>query len=184
MVIRLAKAWLGQRGRDESAVRYRVLMVCLGNICRSPTAEGVLRAKLEAAGLGEAVSVDSAGTSGYHAGEKPDARAIRHAEQRGYALSALRARQVGAEDFRRFDLILAMDDENLRELRRLRPEDATAELMLLLDHATDPQRPRGNGRVPDPYYGPAGGFDHVLDLIEHGCDGVVTHIRDRLDSRA
>lgn len=182
MVIRLAKAWLGQRGRDDAAVRCRVLMVCLGNICRSPTAEGVLRAKLQAAGLGDAVQVDSAGTSGYHAGQKPDARAVRHAQQRGYPLAALRARQVTADDFRRFDLILAMDDDNLRELRRLRPQDATAELMLLLDHAADPQRPRGDGQVPDPYYGPAGGFDHVLDLIEHGCDGVVAHIRQRLDA--
>lgn len=180
MVIRFAKALLGQRGRDESAVRCRVLMVCLGNICRSPTAEGVLRAKLEAAGLGDVVAVDSAGTSGYHAGQKPDARAVRHAQQRGYSLAALRARQVTADDFRRFDLILAMDDDNLRELRRLRPQDATAQVMLLLEHGTDPQRPRGDGRVPDPYYGPAGGFDHVLDLIEHGCDGVVAHLRGRL----
>ncbi len=178
----LMKSLLGRDSRDDAAVRYRVLMVCLGNICRSPTAEGVLRAKLEAAGLAEAVQVDSAGTSGYHIGEKPDARATRHAQQRGYDLSALRARQVSADDFRRFDLILAMDDENLRELRRARPDDATAELCLLLDHATDPQRPRGSGRVPDPYYGPAGGFDHVLDLIEHACDGLVAHIRQQLQT--
>ncbi|MFN6995729.1 MAG: low molecular weight protein-tyrosine-phosphatase [Aquincola tertiaricarbonis] len=157
-------------------------MVCLGNICRSPTAEGVLRAKLVAAGLGDVVQVDSAGTSGYYAGQKPDARAVKHAQQRGYSLSALRARQVTVEDFHRFDLILAMDDENLRDLRRLRPQDATAELVLLLEHAMDPQRPRGDGRVPDPYYGPAGGFEHVLDLIEHGCDGVVAHIRQRLEA--
>lgn len=182
MVMRFAKQLLGVGGRDESAVRYRVLMVCLGNICRSPTAEGVLRAKLEAAGLTEAVQVDSAGTSGYHVGERPDARAIRHAQQRGYALAGLRARQVCVDDFRRFDLILAMDDENLRELRRVRPANATAELSLLLDHATDPQRPRGSGRVPDPYYGPAGGFDHVLDLIEHACDGLVAHIRRQLEA--
>lgn len=182
MVIRLARQLLGGGGRDEAAVRYRVLMVCLGNICRSPTAEGVLRAKLEAAGLAEVVQVDSAGTSGYHVGEKPDARAIRHAQQRGYALAALRARQVSADDFRRFDMILAMDDDNLRELRRLRPDDASAALCLLLDHATDPQRPRGSGRVPDPYYGPAGGFDHVLDLIEHACDGLIAHIRQQLQT--
>ncbi|MEF7615555.1 low molecular weight protein-tyrosine-phosphatase [Aquincola sp. MAHUQ-54] len=155
-------------------------MVCMGNICRSPTAEAVLRHKLDAAGLGGAVAVASAGTTGYHAGERPDARAIRHALQRGYDLSSLRARQVTAEDFRRFDLILAMDQDNLRALGRMRPPDATAEVLLLMSHATDPQRSNAEGVVPDPYYGPAGGFDHVLDLVEHACDGVVEHVRARL----
>lgn len=183
MVIRLARSLLGLGGGQRASSagpQYRVLMVCMGNICRSPTAEAVLRQKLGAAGLGEAVEVDSAGTHGYHAGERPDGRATRHGAQRGYDLASLRARQVTPEDFRRFDLILAMDAENLQGLERVRPPDATAEVGLLMVHATDPLRPRGEGVVPDPYYGPAGGFDHVLDLVEHACDGVVAHVRSQL----
>lgn len=182
MVLKRAKDWLA--GKDMSPPpppppRLQVLMVCMGNICRSPTAEAVLREKLRRAGLGAVVGVDSAGTGGYHVGERPDPRATRHAAQRGYALDGLRARQVALDDFDRFDLVLAMDEDNLRNLRKLRPATARAELGLLMAHATDPSRPRADV-VPDPYYGPAGGFDHVLDLVEHACDGLVAHLRGRL----
>lgn len=182
-MLKRAKDWLA--GKDLKAAppapppRLRVLMVCMGNICRSPTAEAVLREKLRRAGLGDAVAVDSAGTSGHHVGERPDPRAARHAAQRGYPLDGLRARRVAVDDFERFDLILAMDADNLRGLRTLQPEGARAEVGLLMAHATDPARPRADA-VPDPYYGPAGGFDHVLDLVEHACDGLVATLRTRL----
>jgi protein-tyrosine phosphatase len=157
------------------SVKLKVLMVCMGNICRSPTAEGVLRRKLADAGLARVVEVDSAGTHGYHAGNPPDPRAQRHAAQRGYDLSKLRARRVREEDFERFDLVLAMDDDNLSELEALRRPESPAELGLLMDHAG------GRGRtVPDPYYGDAAGFERVLDDVEAACDGLLAHLRERL----
>ncbi len=170
------KAWKDLAGRmlarpqpetaasAQAAAGTRVLMVCMGNICRSPTAEAVLRAKLERAGLGGQVWVDSAGTHGYHTGEAPDPRAIRHAAQRGYDLSALRARAVDESDFSRFDWILAMDQANFDWLRRRAPGDSPARIELLLAaNAIDHE-------VPDPYFGPPAGFDRVLDLVEAGCD--------------
>jgi protein-tyrosine phosphatase len=148
----------------------RVLMVCLGNICRSPTAEGVLRAKLEAAGLGGRVEVDSAGTGSWHVGAAPDARSQRHAARRGYDLSALRARRVTEDDFRRFDLILAMDQDNLADLQRLAPDAAhRAEVRLFT-----------SVEVPDPYSGGAAGFEHVLDLAETASDDWVKDLATRL----
>jgi protein-tyrosine phosphatase len=148
----------------------RVLMVCLGNICRSPTAEAVLRAKLEAAGLAERVVVDSAGTGDWHIGSPPDPRSQRHAAKRGYDLSALRGRQVAEADFRRFDLILAMDEDNLADLQRLAPESTScAELRLFADTA-----------VPDPYAGGAAGFEQVLDLVETASDTWVKNLAARL----
>lgn len=151
-----------------------VLMVCMGNICRSPTAEGVLRARLDAAGLAEQVRVDSAGTHGYHVGDPPDPRAQRHARSRGVDLSALRARRVAEADFDRFDLILAMDEDNLAELERLRPEGHPNRPRLLLEFA---RRHAGVREVPDPYYGGPDGFDRVLDLVEDACDGVLAHLQ-------
>ena len=149
----------------------RVLFVCLGNICRSPTAEGVLRARAAAANV--AVAVDSAGTGGWHVGEAPDRRAQAEARKRGYDLSAQRARQAVAPDFRDFDLIFAMDRSNLATLQRLRPADVSAELALFLDLAPDqPLR-----EVPDPYY--EDGFDTVLDLIEEGCDALIECLKRR-----
>ena len=146
----------------------RVLFVCLGNICRSPTAEGVLRARAAAAGV--AVTVDSAGTGGWHIGEAPDRRAQAEARKRGYDLSARRARQATPQDFRDFDLIFAMDRNNLANLQRLRPDGAGAELALFLDLLPDqPLR-----EVPDPYY--EDGFDTVLDLIEDGCDALIRRL--------
>jgi protein-tyrosine phosphatase len=157
----------------NSPATRRVLMVCMGNICRSPTAEAVLRHKLTEAGLTAAVVVDSAGTHGYHIGAPPDERAQAHARRRGYALDSLRARAVAPEDFLRFDLILAMDDENLRHLQRICPAEHRSRLALLSSHA-----PPGSRRdVPDPYYGREAGFEEVLDLVEAACDGLVTRLR-------
>jgi protein-tyrosine phosphatase len=138
----------------------RVLMVCLGNICRSPTAEAVLRHRLQAAGLGGRVEVDSAGTGSWHIGSPPDARSQRHAARRGYDLSALRARQVSEDDFHRFDLILAMDHDNLADLQSLAPDGAMrAEVRLFAEV-----------EVPDPYTGGPEGFERVLDLVEARSD--------------
>jgi protein-tyrosine phosphatase len=155
---------------------FRVLMVCMGNICRSPTAEGVLRRKLRDAGLQEAVEVDSAGTHDYHVGAPPDLRAQQHALRRGYDLSALRARQVNVADFERFDLVLAMDEQNLERLQRLCPPARRKRLRLLMSFAGVP----GRTVVPDPYYGGVGHFDEVLDLVERACDGLVAELRQRL----
>lgn len=161
-------------GKKKSRPEVSVLMVCMGNICRSPTAEGVLRHKLDAAGLGGRVEVDSAGTHGYHRGEPPDARAIRHAAQRGYDLSKLRARRVDEADFLRFDWLLAMDGDNLENLRSMSPDAPRARLGLLMEHA---RRFTGQREVPDPYYGPAAAFEQVLDLVEDACDGFIERLR-------
>jgi protein-tyrosine phosphatase len=148
----------------------RVLMVCLGNICRSPTAEAVLRAKLDAAGLGQRVAVDSAGTGDWHVGSPPDARSQRHAAKRGYDLSSLRGRQVAEADFHRFDLILAMDEDNLADLQRLAPEG----------HSRAEVRLFASIEVPDPYSGGAAAFEQVLDLVEAASDIWVKNLATRL----
>ncbi|WP_186425243.1 low molecular weight protein-tyrosine-phosphatase [Cupriavidus metallidurans] len=153
-----------------------ILMCCMGNICRSPTAEGVLRAKLEAAGLADLVELDSAGTHDYHVGRAPDARSQRHALRRGYDLSALRARQVVVADFSRFDLVLAMDQANLSALRALHADAGADRLRLLMSFATQ----HNAEEVPDPYYGEGDGFERVLDYIEDACDGVIEMLRKRL----
>lgn len=149
--------------------RTAVLMVCMGNICRSPTAEVVLRAKLAAAGLEHAVRVESAGTHAYRVGEAPDERSQRHARRRGYELAPLRAREVVAADYERFDLLLAMDWDNLALLEAGCPPPHRRKLRRLMEYA--PQA--GSEVVPDPYYGGAAGFDRVLDLVEAACDGLV-----------
>lgn len=147
-----------------------VLMVCMGNICRSPTAEGVLRRKLREAGLEGQVTVDSAGAHGHwHAGEAPDRRSQQHARQRGYDLSALRARQVVEADFDQFDLILAMDWDNLALLEEMAPPTARRKLRRLTEHC----RRHDSPVVPDPYYGGSDHFEEVLDLVEDACDGLV-----------
>jgi len=153
----------------------RILFVCLGNICRSPTAEGVFRQRLQAAGLAKRVLVDSAGTGAWHVGKGPDARTQQAARRRGFDLSALRARQVAVEDFQRFDLILAMDRSNLAHLQALRPQPAGAELDLFLGRFR--LQP---AEVPDPYYGEADGFGQVLDLVERGADALLAEVRARL----
>jgi len=134
----------------------KILLVCMGNICRSPTAEEVLRVKARAVGL--EMHFDSAGTEGYHVGDPPDPRSVRHAGLRGYDLSRLRARRVTNEDFTEFDLILAADHVNLRALRTRGPSEHLHKLALML----------GEDELPDPYYGEATDFDLVLDLIEKG----------------
>lgn len=163
----------------ETAVNIRVLFVCLGNICRSPTAEGVFRARLEAAGLQDRVSVDSAGTAAYHLGNAPDARAQAEAATRGYDLSGLRARQVIRADFDESDYVLAMDPQNLRDLQALWQANGCsgAEPGLFLGYAPGIARED----VPDPYYGGQSGFSQVLDLCEQGADGLVSDIRQRLN---
>jgi protein-tyrosine phosphatase len=150
----------------------KLLFVCMGNICRSPTAEGVMRAKLRAAGLHRRVAVDSAGMLDHHRGDPPDPRAVKHAALRGYDLSPLRARPVDPVDFQRFHWMLAMDDDNLAWLRRQAPAGSPAQLQLLLEHGP-PGAPR---EVPDPYYGSPAGFEHVLDLVEAACDGLVARL--------
>lgn len=151
----------------------RILFFCMGNICRSPTAEGVMRARLAEAGL--ATKVDSAGTHGYHAGEPPDERSQAHALRRGYDLSRLRARQLVAADFERFDLVLAMDDDNLAQAARLCPPAQRHKLQLLMAYAPD----AGSRVVPDPYYGGPEGFERVLDLVEAGCNGLLAALHGR-----
>jgi protein-tyrosine phosphatase len=166
----------------------RVLMICSGNICRSPTAEGVLRAKLQRAGLADRVAVDSAGVQGLHAKEAPDPRAQAHARRRGYDLSKLRARKIVAEDFNRFDLVLAMDIGHLGWLRDNAPAGARARLELLMQHAgvrssdgaeASTGIPSGL-EVPDPYYGSDRDFERVLDLVERACDGLVLDLQRQL----
>ncbi len=152
----------------------RVLFVCLGNICRSPTAEGVLRHQLQAAGLDRRVAVASAGTGDWHVGKPPDRRAQQAAAARGYDLSALRGQQVCVEDFHEYDLILAMDESNLSNLKRLQPAGAKADVDLFLRRYQAPVE-----EVPDPYYGGDDGFSEVLDLIEHGCRGLVSELQGR-----
>ncbi|WP_263141807.1 low molecular weight protein-tyrosine-phosphatase [Pseudomonas sp. RIT-PI-AD] len=153
----------------------RVLFVCLGNICRSPTAEAIFRQRLRAAGLDARVSVDSAGTGDWHLGKAPDPRTRDAALRRGYDLSALRGRQVGVEDFSSFDLVLAMDARNLSHLQSLLPAAAPAEVDLFLRrYGLEPHE------VPDPYYGGEQGFEQVLDLIERGCDGLLAEVEARL----
>ena len=146
-----------------------VLMVCMGNICRSPTAEGVLHHKLLEAGLQDQVMVDSAGTHAWHAGAPPDPRSVSHARRRGYDLSSLRARRVVDTDFERFDLILAMDWDNLALLEGACPPEHLRKLGRLTEHGRRFTSPI----IPDPYSGDDALFEHVLDLIEDACNGVV-----------
>jgi protein-tyrosine phosphatase len=158
-----------QRSAGLERTPQRVLMVCLGNICRSPTAEGVLRylAAKEAPGL--ALEIDSAGTADYHIGAPPDPRSERAALRRGIDISGLQARQVTAEDFARFDLILAMDGENLRELQAMQPRNSRAAVKLFLEYAPE----LGLRDVPDPYYRDAAAFEEVLDLTTAASRGLI-----------
>ncbi|WP_225692639.1 low molecular weight protein-tyrosine-phosphatase [Thalassolituus sp. ST750PaO-4] len=159
----------------------RVLFVCLGNICRSPTADGVFRSMVASAGLSDQVEVDSAGTAAWHIGKTPDPRTIKAAAERGYDLSVLRARQALAADFDQFDYVLAMDLENLSNLRALKPATARTDPQLFLRSFA---RRFNSDEVPDPYYGGADGFEQVLDLVEDGCEGLLADIRQRLNQRA
>ena len=149
-----------------------VLFCCMGNICRSPTAEAVFRHYVESAGLSGRISIDSAGTHDYHVGDRPDARAQHAAQQRGYDMSKLRGRQVGEEDFRRFDYVLAMDTANLAILQDITPPDSGTQAQLFLDYA----RHHSEREVPDPYYGGADGFERVLDMVEDAAQGLLEEI--------
>ena len=152
--------------------RVGVLMVCMGNICRSPTAEAVLRHRAERAGLAQWLHIDSAGTHGYHPGEPPDARSQRHAALRGYDLSGLRAGQLVDADYQCFDLLLAMDWDNLALMEAGCPQPHRRKLRRLMEFAPEGSSPV----VPDPYLGGPQGFEQVLDLIEHASDGLTKHL--------
>jgi len=154
----------------------KVLFVCTGNICRSPTAEGVFRRMVDDAGLANVIEVDSAGTHAYHIGELPDPRSQAAARKRGYDLSSCVARQVKAEDFREFDLILVMDWENLAALQQMCPKIYQHKLMLLMRFSNEFEE----ATVPDPYYGGPEGFAKVLDYIEDACEGVMEVVRKRV----
>lgn len=153
----------------------KVLFVCLGNICRSPTAEGVFRQYVEKAGLSDKISMDSAGTSDWHIGKTPDPRTQTAAAVRGYDLSTLRGRQAVPADFAEFDLILAMDNSNLSNLQAIQPADGKAELALYL-----PRFGISPDEVPDPYYGGEDGFELVLDMLEQASQVLLDEIKAKL----
>jgi protein-tyrosine phosphatase len=155
---------------------YRVLFVCTGNICRSPTAEGIFRRMVDDAGLAHLVEADSAGTHGYHVGEAPDARSQAAARTRGYDLSGLRARQVHRKDFADFDLLVAMDRGHHAILTRLAPSAESHKVRLMMSYA----RALGHEEVPDPYYGGPDGFEVVLDLLETASRGLLVEVSRRL----
>ncbi len=157
----------------------KVLFVCTGNICRSPTAEAVFRAKAAARGLGDRVFADSAGTHGYHVGDPPDPRTCDAARRRGYPVTGMFARKVSAADFRAFDFVVAMDEGHLRLLQRMAPRDARAKLRLFMALV----REATHRDVPDPYYGGAQGFEEVLDLVEAGVDALLDEIEETLAKR-
>lgn len=157
-------------GQAEPAVR--VLLICMGNICRSPMAEGLLRQRLAERNVPVPVEIDSAGTHGYHDGARPDPRAQAAAVRRGLDISTLRARRVIAADFERFDLLVAMDDDNVAALLEQAGEEHQHKIRLLLEFAAD----EGRRNVPDPYYGGALGFERVLDLLEEAMDGLLDEL--------
>mgnify|MGYP000556093350 CR=1 FL=1 len=158
-----------------SSKRIKVLFVCMGNICRSPTAQGVFAEMVRREGLAHLIHIDSAGTHAYHVGEPPDTRAQAAAANRGIDLSDQRARRVHAQDFDAFDYVLPMDSSNYEDLEGIRPSSATAILRRFLDYAPHVHEQD----VPDPYYGGPRGFERVLDLIEAGSEGLLLDIRAR-----
>lgn len=153
----------------------KILFVCMGNICRSPTAEGVFRKMVQDAGLNKDVRLDSAGTHAYHVGEAPDVRAQAAARKRGYEIADIRARQIRPDDFREFDYILAMDWDNLQLLQQQCPRGYQHKLMLLMRFANEFEE----ATVPDPYYGGPEGFNKVLDYVEDACTGLAEVVRKR-----
>jgi protein-tyrosine phosphatase len=160
--------------------RCHVVFVCMGNICRSPTAHGVFRHKLQLAGLATAVTVDSAATHAYHTGAAPDPRSQSHARARGYELADLRARPLAAADFEQADLLLVMDDDNLDAAADRCPPALRHKLRRLTEFC----RSHRSTSVPDPYCGGPADFERVLDLVEDACDGLLEHVRrERLPPR-
>ncbi|HUL83188.1 MAG TPA: low molecular weight protein-tyrosine-phosphatase [Gammaproteobacteria bacterium] len=171
--VRQAAARVIGRAEPKPLAARRVLFVCMGNICRSPTAEGVFRKLLEERAPGLDVLVDSAGTHAYHVGDPPDPRAQRAALRRGVDLSTQRARRVTEQDFTHFELVLAMDEQNREALLEICPVEHRGRVRLLLEFAPHV----GHREVPDPYYGGSNGFEQVLDLVEEGAIGVLEHLR-------
>lgn len=153
----------------------KVLFVCMGNICRSPTAEGVFRHLVQAVGMEQEIHIDSAGTHDYHVGDTPDRRAQQAAGRRGYDLAKLRGRQVGVEDFAQFDYILAMDSDNLGNLKRICPPEHAGKVHLLMEYSKNYE----TREVPDPYYGGLQGFEKVLDMVEDAAEGLLREIRQQ-----
>jgi protein-tyrosine phosphatase len=160
----------------EQDAPVRLLFVCLGNICRSPTAEGTMRALVREAGMDDRIELDSAGTGGWHVGSPPDERATAAAAGRGIALEGA-ARQVSASDFDDFNLMIAMDSANLSDLRDLASDDRQREKVRLLREFEPDGAGMGDLDVPDPYYGPGNGFERVLDMVETSCRGLLAQIR-------
>ena len=158
----------------EIEEKMSILFVCMGNICRSPTAEGVFRYHVSQAGLDERVMIDSAGTHAYHVGEPPDRRAMAAAARRGMSLEGIRARRVADEDFERFDYIIAMDEDNLYRLKDQSPPEHHEKLRLFLEFSSSNQR-----EVPDPYYGGSAGFERVLELVEDASRGLLETLSRR-----
>jgi protein-tyrosine phosphatase len=156
--------------------KYGVLFVCTGNICRSPTAEGVFRHYAAESGISGRLLIDSAGTHGYHVGEPPDRRAIAAAKARGIDMADLRARKFTAADFENFDLILAMDGGHHHIIGGMVKKDSKARLAMFMDFAPE----AGTSEVPDPYYGDLQEFEHVLDLIERGAKGLLAHLQEQV----
>jgi protein-tyrosine phosphatase len=176
-VVRVGAAGVRWERQVSEGRRVSVLFVCLGNICRSPTAEGVMRALVREAGMEQRIELDSAGTGGWHVGESPDARATDAARRRGIALEGA-ARKVRPRDFEEFDLILAMDAANLRDLQRLAPDErARGKVRLLREWGrAGSQASDGELDVPDPYYGGPEGFDRVLDLVHASCAALLEQL--------
>ena len=164
----------------KDSISVSILFVCMGNICRSPTAEGVFRHFVAEAGLDKVIQVESAGTHAYHVGEPPDRRAKAAAERRGFSLDKIRARRVHGTDFERFDYLLAMDRDNLSLLRELGAPEHHDKIRLFLEFAEGHE-----SEVPDPYYGGAAGFERVLDLVEAASRGLLETLqRDRLQGES
>ena len=163
----------------EKMAKTSILFVCMGNICRSPTAEGVFRHHVTEAGLLEQFEIDSAGTHAYHVGEPPDRRSAAAAERRGVSLKNIFARRVDVADFESFDYIIAMDEDNVSRLLEQAPDEHRGKVRLFLSFAAGPET-----EVPDPYYGGAAGFERVLDMVELASRGLLDEIRRRSESDA
>lgn len=162
----------------QITTHYHLLFICMGNICRSPTAEGVFRHLAQQSGLAQQLIIDSAGTHNYHPNSPPDHRSQQHAARRGYDLSSLRARQLHDQDFEKFDLLLVMDWDNLALTEQRCPPEHTSKLRRMTEFCIKHDAPV----IPDPYYGGEAGFDHVLDLIEDASKGLLMHVQQKLQS--
>jgi protein-tyrosine phosphatase len=176
------KSQISTQGKANPPIvdaEYRVLFVCMGNICRSPTVEGVFRAIVAREFPGRSIHIDSAGTHAYHVGHPPDPRAQSAALRRGIDLSALRARRIAEVDFSSFDLVLAMDRLNVAGMHEVCPPELQTRIRLLMEFAPAIDRED----VPDPYYGGSNGFEYVLDLAEEASAGLIAHLRTELESR-